>query len=336
MIQPISIEKTARTVEEALRAALDELQVEQNDVEVQVIEEASKGFLGFIGGRPARVLVTVKPDAVRDAVRFLRDVFQRMDVTAEIQTEWRDKNLLIQFVGDDLGILIGRRGDTLDALQYLTNLVVNRALDGHVRIVLDVENYRQRREETLVRLAKRLADKAKRTGTRVVLEPMSPQERRIIHTTLQEDDRISTHSEGEDPFRKVVIIPKNPARRMRSNDSDAMKTNLKSDRGATRTGGRKSFSDEKIKTTGDHQWANRSSDRHDGRPDQTEIDGNQKEEKESTRQFGNYGNLRPGANKRDYRMPRPFSGNTKISRGATPLSTVAAKESDKEEPQDND
>ncbi|MZP29666.1 KH domain-containing protein [Heliobacterium undosum] len=216
MSQPIVLEKTAKTVEEALRAALTELKLEEKDVEVLVLEEPSKGFLGLIGTRPARVRITVKPDPMRDAIRFIQDIFRVMGIQAEIKPEWRDSTLFIGFSGDDLGILIGRRGDTLDSLQYLVNLAVNRQGPERVRILLDVENYRQRREETLVRLAKRLSEKVKRTGVKVVLEPMSPQERRIIHTTLQGDPRVVTYSEGEEPFRKVVIGPKMDAKRPRT------------------------------------------------------------------------------------------------------------------------
>ncbi|KAB2953923.1 protein jag [Heliorestis acidaminivorans] len=236
MTQPIIVEKTAKTVKEALNAALLELQLEEKDVEVQVLEEPNKGFLGFIGVKPARIRVTVKPDPLRDAVRFLSDVFLTMDVKAEIIPVWKDQILHITFKGDDLGILIGRRGDTLDALQYLTNLAVNRLSLSRLRIVLDVENYRQRREETLIRLAKRLGDKAKRSGTRVVLEPMNPQERRIIHTALQGDSKLSTFSEGEDPFRKVIIVPKQEIRRPREDRPHgfASEHNISGPRGRTR------------------------------------------------------------------------------------------------------
>lgn len=216
MAQAISVEKTGKTVQEAVRAALAEWNVQEVDVEVQILEEPSKGFLGLIGTRPARVLVTLKPDPMRDGVRFIEDVFRAMGVQAKIVPEWKDNVLQICFQGEEMGILIGRRGDTLDSLQYLVNLVVNRQPGiERTRIVLDVENYRQRREETLIRLAKRLAEKVRRTGKRIVLEPMSPQERRIIHTTLHGDPRIVTYSEGEDPFRKVVVANKTDYRRQR-------------------------------------------------------------------------------------------------------------------------
>lgn len=225
MTEPIIVEKMAKTVDEAVRSALAELKVEEKDIEVQVIEEPSKGFFGLIGTRPARVRIKLKPDPTRDSVRFIRDVFRTMGIQAEIIPEWKDTTLQIGFKGDDLGILIGRRGDTLDSLQYLVNLAVNRQGIERVRIVLDVENYRQRREETLVRLAKRLSEKVKRTGKRVILEPMSPQERRIIHTALQGDIRVMTYSEGEEPFRKVVIAPKIESRRPRFESSTSTRLN---------------------------------------------------------------------------------------------------------------
>lgn len=348
MSQPISIEKTAKTVDEAVRAVLDELQVETKDVEIHVLEEASKGFFGLIGVRPARVRVTLKPDASRDAIRFLRNVFATMDIQAEMQIEWREKNLQINFTGSELGVLIGRRGDTLDALQYLTNLVTNRSLNEHVRIVLDVENYRQRREETLIRLAKRLADKAKRTSTRVTLEPMSPQERRIIHTTLQNDDRVSTHSEGEDPYRKVVIIPKSEIRRPRNDERVPSKFPPRNDR----TEGRAS----RIEAKPDR--GDVKSERNDGKTERNEIKADRNDGKADRGQIKSdyrhqvrpYGNRErhelneieyksdekqiiesePLPDQRDFNRLGGFRGNSdflssrsyspsKISRGATPL-----------------
>ena len=130
-----------------------------------------------------------------------------IDPTINIVNDSEDK-LEINLTGDNLGLLIGRRGDTLDALQFLLNLVINKNCEKRIKIILDVENYRSKREETLFKLAKRLSDKAKRTGKKIVLEPMNPHERRIIHMSLQDDHRINTYSEGEEPYRKVVIVPK--------------------------------------------------------------------------------------------------------------------------------
>ena len=203
-----SIEMTGRTVEEAISAALQELQLGKNDVDIQILEEPSKGFLGILGGKMARVQVAEKISPLKTTKKFLEDVTNKIGVSVEVlvQEETDDQYVKMELVGKDLGILIGRRGDTLDALQYLANLVANKNNNGErVKIIIDAEDYRKRREETLVKLALRMADKAKKTGQNVVLEPMNPQERRIIHTALQNEAQIETFSEGEEPFRKVVI-----------------------------------------------------------------------------------------------------------------------------------
>lgn len=203
-----SIEMTGRTVEEAISAALQELQLEKSDVDIQILEEPSKGFLGILGGKMARVQVAEKISPLKTTKKFLEDVTNKIGVSVEVlvQEETDDQYVKMELVGKDLGILIGRRGDTLDALQYLANLVANKNNNGErVKIIIDAEDYRKRREETLVKLALRMADKAKKTGQKVVLEPMNPQERRIIHTALQNEAQIETFSEGEEPFRKVVI-----------------------------------------------------------------------------------------------------------------------------------
>lgn len=200
------VEMTGRTVEEAVEAALKVLGARREEVEVRVLEEGSKGFLGLLGTRQAKVKV-VLPDSPEKIIKeFLERVLQVMALQAGIEIRRRDEYFLVSFHGRDLGVLIGRRGETLNALQYLTNLAVNRIL-GHqkIKIVLDAEGYRKRREQALVRLARRLSEKVKRTGNKVVLEPMTPQDRRIIHTALQHDSQIVTFSEGEEPNRKVVI-----------------------------------------------------------------------------------------------------------------------------------
>jgi spoIIIJ-associated protein len=199
-------EKTGKTVEDALAACLKELGVERDKVKVEVLEEpVKKGLFGLLGTRLAKVRVSYDDNPGTLASDFLMSVCNSMGVEAEFEQSQRGDQWLINISGQELGILIGRRGDTLDALQYLTNLAVAKQLSEKVRIIVDVEGYRQRREETLVRLAKRLSDKVKRTGNKVVLEPMNPHERRIIHTALQDDNRITTFSEGEDPNRRVVI-----------------------------------------------------------------------------------------------------------------------------------
>jgi spoIIIJ-associated protein len=199
-------EKTGKTVEDAISACLADLGVERSRVEIQVLEEPTKkGLFGLLGTRLAKVRVSYEDNPGAMACDFLKKICSTMGVVAEFEPGKRGEHWIINISGAELGILIGRRGDTLEALQYLTNLAVAKQLSEKVRIIVDVEGYRQRREETLVRLAKRLSDKVKRTGSRVVLEPMNPHERRIIHTALQDDNRISTFSEGEEPNRKVVI-----------------------------------------------------------------------------------------------------------------------------------
>lgn len=202
----ILAEKTGKTVEDAIEACLAELGVQRDRVEIQVLEQPTKrGPFGLLGTRLAKARVSYEDNHGELACNFLKKVCSSMGVTAEFAHTQRGQHWLIDISGPDLGILIGRRGDTLEALQYLTNLAVAKQLSEKVRVIIDVEGYRHRREETLVSLAKRLSDKVKRTGNRVVLEPMNPHERRIIHTALQDDLRISTFSEGEDPNRKVVI-----------------------------------------------------------------------------------------------------------------------------------
>ncbi len=199
-------EKTAKTLEEAIEACLLELGVNRDQVSVEVLEEpGKKGLFGLFGNKLARVKVSYEDDAGALAADFLKMLTTSMSVDADFEIFRRDEHFLINITGSDLGILIGRRGDTLEAIQFLTNLAVSKKISDRTRIIIDVEGYRKRREETLVKLAKRLADKVKKTGNRIVLEPMSPQERRIIHTALQNEWKISTFSEGEEPHRRVVI-----------------------------------------------------------------------------------------------------------------------------------
>jgi len=199
-------EKTGKTVEEAISAGIMELGVDRDRVKVEVLEEPTKkGLFGLFGTRLAKVRVSYEDNPGLLAADFIQKVCQAISVKADTQVSKDGEHWHIDITGPELGILIGRRGDTLDALQYLTNLAVAKQLSERVRIIVDVEGYRLRREETLVRLAKRLSEKVKRTGTRIVLEPMNPHERRIIHTSLQDEVRISTFSEGDDPNRRVVI-----------------------------------------------------------------------------------------------------------------------------------
>lgn len=203
------IEKTGKTVEDAIAAALAELGVDRDQVDYRVIEAPSKPLFGLLGGREAKVEVTVKRvDPSERARLFLEKVTTAMGLIVTMSTVVTEESVTLNLQGDDLGILIGKHGQTLDALQYLTNLASNRDGRERIRFIIDVEDYRKRRADTLEQLALRLADRAKRTGDRVALEPMTPHERKIIHMSLQDDPRIETYSEGDEPFRRVVIVSK--------------------------------------------------------------------------------------------------------------------------------
>lgn len=213
----VVIEKTGKTIEEAKEAALAELQVAAEMVSFEIIDEPSKGFLGMFGGKPAKIRATVRElTPAEKAEQFLRDIFAAMKLEVRIETQETEEGVVFNLIGENLGILIGKHGQTLDSLQYLSNLTANKGLiDEKVRIIIDIENYRSRREDTLRRLANRLADKVRRTGERIVLEPMNRHERKIIHMALQDNYKISTYSSGEEPYRKVVIELKRGGRRDR-------------------------------------------------------------------------------------------------------------------------
>lgn len=198
------VEKYGKSVEEALRLALIELDANRDEVEYEIIEEGSKGFLGF-GAKETKLRVSKKHNAADIAQAFLANMLREMNISATISAELYDDNLSINMAGEDMAILIGKRGQTLDSLQYLISLVVNKNRDEYVRVVLDTENYRMKRKETLENLAGKLAFKVKKSRKNVILEPMNPYERRIIHSALQNNPFVSTKSEGDEPFRKVVI-----------------------------------------------------------------------------------------------------------------------------------
>lgn len=204
------LEKTAKTVQEAIDIALEELGADRDDVEINIIDEGAKGLFG-IGSKVAKVQVKLKMSRSDDGVHFLQDIFDKMDIDVDIELEEDEESILLKVTGKDSGIIIGRRGETLDALQYLTSLVVNKNSDEYKRVTIDIENYRQKREDTLIRLADRLADRVIRYRRNVTLEPMNPYERRIIHSTLQNNEYVETYSVGEDPNRKVVITLKQGA-----------------------------------------------------------------------------------------------------------------------------
>jgi spoIIIJ-associated protein len=199
---------TAKTIDDAVEKAIQELGVSRDRVSVRVLEEPSKGLFGFIGSREAKVEVEYVFDPVEEGRRFLADVIQKMNVQANIEVGSHEEGVLFDIQGESLGMLIGRRGQTLDAIQYLVNVVANRHADKHVRIILDVENYRLRRKETLEQLADRLAKKAVQSKRNVRLEPMVASERKIIHAFLQRRTDVTTYSEGEEPRRYIVVAPK--------------------------------------------------------------------------------------------------------------------------------
>lgn len=200
------IEMTGKTVDDAIKNALNELKVTEDKIEVEVLEEGSKGLFKLIGAKPARIKVKVKRDYIYEARTFLRDILDNMGIIAEIKVKEESDTIKISLTGPDMGILIGYRGETLDSLQYLVSLVVNKGHEtAYKRVVLDTENYRLKREETLKRLAFKVAGTVRRTGKIIKLEPMNPYERRIIHSALQDDRYVQTFSEGEEPYRRVVV-----------------------------------------------------------------------------------------------------------------------------------
>ena len=239
--------ETGKTVEEALEKALIALGRSKDEVDYEVLEQPSRGFFGLFGGHMARLRVTEKQEDVASAApaaaaaapagaqpaasastapatgmpraraeQFLRDIFRCMGLTVAMSARETDEGYVYDLSGKSLGILIGKHGQTLDALQYLTNLAANRGCEeGRIHVILDVEGYRSRREETLRRLAGHLAEKACRIHAEVRLEPMNRHERKIIHMALQDNYRVSTYSDGDEPYRCVVIAPKRRRRYQR-------------------------------------------------------------------------------------------------------------------------
>ena len=203
------IEVSAKTVDDAITESLVKLGTTSDKIEYEVIEKGSSGFLG-IGSRPAVIKVRKKSD-IEDYVNdFLCSVFQAMGMQVEILINKSEDGKIVdvELKGEEMGVLIGKRGQTLDSLQYLTNLAVGKQITEYVKVKIDTEDYRKRRRDTLENLAKNIAYKVKRTKHPVSLEPMNPFERRVIHSALQNDRYVSTHSEGEEPYRHVVITLK--------------------------------------------------------------------------------------------------------------------------------
>lgn len=204
-----SVEKTGKNIEECINSALMELGVSREQVEIEILEKEQKGLFGVFGSRPARVLVSYTEQPGDRAKSFVSTILDKMGIIAEVDVVEKGKNIDIDLKGNNMGILIGRRGDTLDALQYLVSLVVNKNSQQYIKVSVDTGNYRSKREETLVGLANKLAEKVVKNRKSVSLEPMNPNERRIIHASLQENKLVNTFSIGEEPNRKVVIALNN-------------------------------------------------------------------------------------------------------------------------------
>lgn len=204
------IEITAKTVDDAVTDALVQLGTTSDQLEYEVIEKGSTGFLGF-NSKPAKIRARKKYNVLDHVKDFLSQIFKAMNMDVEIivTKSTDEENVLdVELKGKEMGVLIGKRGQTLDSLQYLTNLAINKHSENYIRVKLDTENYRQRRKDTLENLAKNIAYKVKRTKRPVSLEPMNPFERRVIHSALQNDRYVTTHSEGEEPYRHVVVTLK--------------------------------------------------------------------------------------------------------------------------------
>ena len=202
-------EFSAKTKEDAITEACQYFTVSSDKLMIEVVDEGSNGFLG-IGAKPAIIKAAVKGTVEDKAKDFLKDVLEAMDLEVVITVKYdeAEKNMEIDLKGDDMGVLIGKRGQTLDSLQYLVSLVVNKESEEYIRVKVDTEDYRNRRKATLEGLAKNISYKVKRTKRAVSLEPMNPYERRIIHSALQNDKYVTTHSEGDEPFRHVVVTLK--------------------------------------------------------------------------------------------------------------------------------
>lgn len=203
------MEFTGKTVDDALTEAAIKLETTSDKIEYDIIEHGSDGFLG-IGRKPARIKARKKGGVEETAREFLEKVFAAMNLEVKIEINYmeNERTVEINLAGDEMGLLIGKRGQTIDSLQYLVSLVVNKENKEYLRVKVDTENYRKRRKATLEELAKNIAYKVKRTKRPVSLEPMNPYERRIIHSALQDDKYVTTKSEGEEPYRHIIVLLK--------------------------------------------------------------------------------------------------------------------------------
>jgi spoIIIJ-associated protein len=198
---------TGQTVEEAVESALAQLNTTKDRTDVAIIDKGKKGIFGIFGSRPAVVKVTVIIDPIEEAKKFLLQVSEQMGAPIDIEMKRDGKQILFVMTGEKIALLIGKRGQTLNSLQYLTQLIINRFSNQYLTVILDAEDYRNRRNDTLIQLAHRLALKAVKTGKDVALEPMPSYERKVIHTALSDNKRVKTFSDGSDPHRHIVISP---------------------------------------------------------------------------------------------------------------------------------
>lgn len=200
--------KKGKTVDDAVEAALAELGVGKDDVEITVLTEGNKGLFG-LGSKEAEVKVTVIEKSSEEIARdFLNTVLEGIGLEASVNISTDEERMNIEISGESMGVIIGRRGETLSALQYLTSLVVNRKTEGYTKISIDTENYKKKREESLIKLANKTAEKVIKYRRNITLDPMNPYERRIVHSSLQGNDKISTFSTGDEPMRRVVVALK--------------------------------------------------------------------------------------------------------------------------------
>lgn len=199
---------SGQNVEEAVQSALEQLNMSEEQVEIEVIDEGKKGFLGLFGSALAVVKVREKRNNIAETEEFLKNVSKNMGVDVEIETSIEDNHVTFQLSGEKIAILIGKRGKTLNSLQYLTQLVLNKHGRNFHSVTVDAEGYRERRKETLIELAHKMSEKAKRINRKVALEPMPAYERKIIHSALQDSSEVSTYSDGVEPHRHIVISPK--------------------------------------------------------------------------------------------------------------------------------
>lgn len=201
------ITASGQTIDEAVQSALAQLNIAEDQAEIEVIDEGKKGFLGIFGSALAIVKVREKQNNIHEAEQFLMDITANMGINATIDTSVETDHVTFQINGDKIGLLIGKRGKTLNALQYLTKLVINKNGNHYYTVTVDAEGYRERRKETLEDLALKMKEKALRINGKVALEPMPAYERKIIHSKLQAEEGISTYSDGKEPHRYIVINP---------------------------------------------------------------------------------------------------------------------------------